>query len=135
MTDDPAPGAHRLPTLTEVVEFDLPGELSGMAAAQGPAPEAAADTPAAMPATDLPPALPAAPTPMAAVDTLVDEVLAELAPRIGMMFEARLREALAPALARAAEQLIRDSRGEFSATLRDLVHEAVVRAQLRRSGR
>ena len=63
---------------------------------------------------------------------LVDEVLAELAPRIDLLLESRLREALAPALARAADVLIRDARQPLNQTLRELVEEAVARAMTRR---
>ena len=72
-----------------------------------------------------------------AVDShvLIEQVLAELAPRIDRLFESRLREALAPALARAAEGLIRDARGELSVTVRDLVQEAVARVLQERSTR
>lgn len=66
---------------------------------------------------------------------LIEQVLAELAPRIDRLFEARLREALAPALARAADGLIRDTRAELSATLHDLVQEAVARVLQERRDR
>ena len=65
---------------------------------------------------------------------VVTDVLSELAPRIEILLEARLRDALAPALARAAELLIRDSRVALNQTLRELVEEAVVRAITRRGG-
>jgi hypothetical protein len=63
---------------------------------------------------------------------LVTDVLSELAPRIEMLLEARLREALAPALARAADVLIREARHTLNETLRELVEEAVARAIARR---
>jgi hypothetical protein len=58
---------------------------------------------------------------------LVQRVLAELGPRVDTLLEARLREALAPALARAADGLIRQARDELSLALRDLVVDAVDR--------
>ena len=144
--DTAPPGADRVPTLTEVVE------LHAMPAHGGPA-NGAEET--ALPAEDLP----AAPVPDAAwgttpnawaasaapapvpnepppIDTqaLVTEVLAELQPRLDMLFEARLREALAPALARAAEGLIREARGELGSALHGLVNDAVKRALQRRTG-
>lgn len=84
------------------------------------------------------PALQAAPTTAAlsaSIDAhaLVSQVLAELQPRIDMLFESRLREALAPALARVADGLIRETRDELSGALRDLVEDAVTRAQQRRA--
>jgi hypothetical protein len=116
VSEDRPLSADRVPTLTEVVEL-------------------------APPASDLleagPVLLPELLTPAPALpDTqaLVTQVLAELAPRIDMLFESRLREALAPALARAADGLIRDTRGDLSGTLRELVEEAVVRALQRRTG-
>lgn len=61
-----------------------------------------------------------------------DEVLAELAQRIDLMFEYRLREALAPTLARAADLLIREAREEVALTLRDVVSRAVAQQIARR---
>jgi alkylhydroperoxidase family enzyme len=62
-------------------------------------------------------------------------VLRELQPRLDEMLETRLREALAPALARAADGLIRDARGELAPALRDLVQAAVARALQSGAGR
>lgn len=104
--DLPPMSADRVPTLTEVVELDLG------AAEAAPPPEALPDA-----------------------QGVVLEVLAELQPRIDMLFESRLREALAPALARAAEGLIRDARGELGTALQELVEDAVRRALQRRGGR
>jgi hypothetical protein len=61
-----------------------------------------------------------------------EEVLAELAQRIDLMFEYRLREALAPTLARAADLLIREAREEVALTLRDVVSRAVAQQIARR---
>ena len=105
-TIDEAPSAaDRLPTLTEVVD------MARSLAEPEPEPEPEFDP-----------------------QRVVTDVLSELAPRIEMLLEARLREALAPALARAAEVLIRDSRVALNQTLRELVEEAVVRAITRRGG-
>ena len=71
--------------------------------------------------------------PVAAADELSAEVLFELEQRIDSLFESRLREALAPALARVVDGLIRESRQELSAALRDLVEDAVTRALERRT--
>jgi hypothetical protein len=71
----------------------------------------------------------AAATPAPAGTDLVAQVLAALEPRVGALLETRLREALAPALARAADGLIRDVRAELAPTLRSLVEEAVAQAQ------
>jgi len=103
---EPPAGVARLPTLTEVVELGVADPPA--ASAEATAPDAGA---------------------------LVDAVLAELAPRIDMLLESRLRERLAPALARAADGLIRDARDGLTTTLRELVDEAVARALKRRAGR
>lgn len=63
-----------------------------------------------------------------------DEVMAELAQRIDLMFEYRVREALAPTLARAADLLIREAREEVALTLRDVVSRAVAQQLARRRG-
>jgi hypothetical protein len=125
VNDEHPPSADRLPTLTEVVQ------LGGPEAAQAPLGETDASLVLAESAA------PAAPGPPPQLDTdvLVTEVLHELAPRIDMLLQARLREALAPALARAADGLIRDAREGLAITLRELVDEAVARALKRRSGR
>lgn len=153
-----------VPTLTEVLELKPPqgappsaapqalnDDAPGFATAEpkadpapawpAPAPDAAAgETPLATPApacaaqAEAGQAVPPPPAAALDADALVAQVLAELAPRIDLMFEARLREALAPALAQAADALIRDTRGGLTATLRELVQEAVVRALRRRAG-
>lgn len=109
-----APAADRLPTLTEVVEL---GQQATAAIAFGALP----------PATGAPAAVAADvdPGPLPGARELSGAVLAELLPRIEMLLEARLREALAPALARAADGLIRDTREQLAGTLQALVQEAV----------
>jgi len=89
------------------------------------------------PATDAPniETHPAPAVPALDIDAVVGQVLAELTPRIDMLLESRLREALAPALARAADGLIRDTRATLSVAVRDLVQEAVDRALQRRAER
>ena len=66
---------------------------------------------------------------IAAADDLSAEVLFELEQRIDSLFEPRLREALAPALARASNGLIRVARLELLAALRDLMEDTVTRAR------
>jgi hypothetical protein len=141
---DPRPAhADRLPTLTEVLEL---GRGDGDVADAGPpaaldeAPEWAEPGPALRtPQAGVEPADPGLPqdrAPAAALpdaQALVALVLAELAPRLEVLFEARMREAVAPALARAADLLIREIRPELAATLHDLVAEAVARTLDRHS--
>lgn len=105
------PEPDRLPTLTEVVQL-----------ASDPWAAAAIEPPAA------PAPIPSPPPPPWDEDRIARQVLAALEPRLDGLFEARLREALAPALARAADGLIRDLRPELTQALHDLVHDAVARA-------
>lgn len=150
------PEPDRLPTLTEVVQLATdPWAAAAQAAVStdllvGPGagePDAQA-APAPMPAlppvpllvdaiespadsampglarlTMLPP-----PPPLLDEDQLTRRVLASLESRLDGLFEERLREALAPALARVADGLIRDLRPELTQTLHDMVHDAVLRA-------
>jgi hypothetical protein len=99
-----AAAADRLPTLTEVVEL---GQREGGAALEVEPP--------------------AAPSPIDS-DRLVARVCGELERHIDVLFEARLREALAPALARAADGLIHDARHDLALAVRQLVEDAVARA-------
>lgn len=126
MSEDlPPHSADRMPTLTEVLELEPPSR-----------PEDAADVVHDDAAPLLAQAAAAAVAePMLDTQALVGEVLAELQPRIDMLFESRLREALAPALARATEGLIRDARTELGSALHELVDDAVKRALQRRGGR
>jgi hypothetical protein len=100
MSSNPEPS--RLPTLTEVVATEE-------------AAEADARTDAAAQAA------------VAEVDEarLSQRVLAGLEQQIDLMLEYRLRDALAPALARASDTLIREMRVELASTLRDVVARAV----------
>ena len=59
-------------------------------------------------------------------------MLADLQRQLDLMLEVRLREALAPVLARAADTLIRDARKELTATLRDAVARSVAQELARR---
>ena len=56
---------------------------------------------------------------------LTERLLAVLQPQVERMLEARLREALLPALARLEEALQHEARGEFARALRDMVAGAV----------
>lgn len=112
MAEPRTPPAARLPTLTEVVS---------VAAAHASARPHAGDEVAA-PAGD-------------GEARLVAEVMAELQPRIDLMFEYRVREALAPLLARLADAVIREARDELANTLRDVVARAVAQEVARRRNR
>ena len=56
---------------------------------------------------------------------IVDQVLSGLQQRVDPMFEFRLREALGPVLARAADLVVQDAREALAHTLRDVVSRAV----------
>jgi hypothetical protein len=56
---------------------------------------------------------------------LVQRVLANVQRQVDLMLEQRLREAMAPALARLTDALLRETRGELASTLRDIVARAV----------
>jgi len=106
--DNPATAPGALPVLTEELDAGL-----------------------GAPAPALPEGLPDATLDARAIE---DEVMAELVQRIDLMFEYRLREALAPTLARAADLLIREAREEVALTLRDVVSRAVAQQVARRRG-
>jgi hypothetical protein len=131
MADEVTVDVDRLPTLTEVLELGretasgLPAPALASACASVSMVGTASPTGIAGADTDAPPA--AAPDAAAHADP-VAQVLALLEPRIGTLLESRLREALAPALARAADGLIRDVQAELAPTLRSLVEEALAQA-------
>lgn len=104
-----------LPTLTEVLE----GDAGGVQAAVGDGSGAPAESA---------PGLPDA-------EQLGAQVLAAVQQQVDLMFEFRLREALAPALARAADSLIRDAREDLAATMRDVVQRAVAQELAKRRPR
>jgi len=58
-------------------------------------------------------------------DDLRKLILADIQRQVDAMLEVRLREALAPALARLTDALVRETRGELASTLRDIVARAV----------
>jgi len=66
---------------------------------------------------------------------LTQQVLADVQRQVDLLLEHRLREALAPALARLSDALIHDVRDELASTLRELVGRAVAQELQRRRGR
>ena len=58
---------------------------------------------------------------------LTQRVLADLQRQVEMMLEVRLREALAPILARATDTIVRDARKELTAAMRDIVARAIAK--------
>ncbi len=122
------PPQGSIPTLTEVVPWpsvataapapstvEAPVAAPSLAVAAAVARQAASASPA-----------PAAVEPAAISEAeLTQRVLADVQKQIDMVLEVRLREALAPALARATDTLVRDARKELTSTLRDIVARSV----------
>ncbi len=140
-------GGRRVPTLTEVISpsttvdllLDVPGDAVASAfiglAGQvvdpvDPAPGAEELT---IPFTRT--SIPQVSALLAAVEPtveaeqaeqrLVADIMLDLQSQIEASFEARLRDALVPLLARAAEAMLLETREQFSAMLRDMVAKAV----------
>ena len=114
-----------IPTLTEVVPWPGQAPIAPVAAGASAVPSALLTAIAA-------PLEPAAPIDEA---QLTQRVLVDLQRQIDLMLEVRLREALAPVLARAADALIRDARKELTAALRDAVARSVAQELARREDR
>lgn len=145
----PSPKTDRLPRLTEVVEWSVPipgaerhsldGEL-GPQTGRLPAPQAVAIAPAEG-ASDAAPGsgdagLQASGGWPADEDALrrqiTEAVLADLQRRVDLTLEARLRELLAPLLARTTERLLHDTRTALDQALGDWVAQAVAQEVARR---
>ena len=105
----------QVPTLTEVVTWPKP-----------PAGSAPPHVEAAAPANG-----PAQPS----EGELVDRVLANLHRQVDLALEVKLREALAPVLARATDAIVREARRELTTTLRELVARAIAQELARRGQR
>jgi hypothetical protein len=116
----------RVPTLTEVVAWPHPGA------------PAASESQLPLPAVEPQPAE-ADMMPAQALrgdeQQLIDGVLAEVQRQVELMLDYRLREALTPLLARAADSIVRDARTELASTLRDVVARAVAQELARHRGR
>jgi hypothetical protein len=145
------PAPLHVPVLTEVVELDdvappAPSEalpVLPQAPAIGslavPTPLRAA--PAAPAPLAAPVAAPLGPPRPAPAGLSFDEaqmtqrVLVEVQRQIDGMLEYRLREALAPILARTSEALVRELRQELSKTMRDVASRAVAQEVVRQRSR
>ena len=102
---------QRVPTLTEVI-IDLPADQSGAPA-----------TPARSDARVAPETLMA--EALMQETRIVSKVIERLQPRIDVLFEHRLREALAPTVARIYAALADEMRKELARKLREAVEQAV----------
>ena len=134
----------RVPTLTEVVPWPAEGVpadgVAVAAAGAGSLAEAAlAPIPTSVPvlaktALAEPPPIPPA-SPAITEAQLTHRILTDVQRQIDLMLEYRLREALAPVLARATDNLVRESRSELASTLRDVVARAVAQEMSRHRSR
>jgi hypothetical protein len=122
-----------VPVLTEVVvmpkaspvpdsEYPAMVSDSGFAATQ---PAALDEKPAAAPVAALRPAPTPPPSPVIDEAALTQRVLADLDKQLDLMFEHRLRETLAPVLARMTDALVREMRNQLALSLREMVARAV----------
>jgi hypothetical protein len=133
MTTNRTGPQHRVPTLTEVVTVpDAAVEPTPRAA---PLEGRAVDGGVVDQAERTEPAAPDMAVAMRTEEELVARVLADVQRQVDLMVEYRLREALAPLLARATDALIRESRAELASTLRDVVARAVAQEITRHRGR
>lgn len=140
---------HRLPVLTEVVPSARAAPPPVAEVVETPPPRAPVAPPVALPAppafaATAPAALtqptppPPAPRTAAAAplneDVIVQRVLTDVQRQLDLVFEYKLRELLAPTLARIADSLIRDTRNELATTLREIVTRAVAQELQRTRG-
>jgi len=105
---------------------------STVTAVSAPVPAVAPTPPAPTPAAPPPPTAPtgrsqAVVKPSASEAQVTQRVLADLQRQVELMLEVRLREALAPILARATDTLVRDARKELTAAMRDIVSRAIAK--------
>lgn len=108
-----------LPKLTEVVDVALT--------------EAAASSPSVVARLAANRSAPAGPE--LSEEQLIQRVLADVQRQVESILEYRVREALAPALARLADALVRETRTELASVLRDVVARAVAQELSRHRGR
>ena len=119
-----------VPVLTEVVvmpkaapvpDSEYPSMVSdSVFPATQPAP--LDDKPAAAPVAAV---RPTPPQPVIDEAALTQRVLADLDKQLDLMFEHRLRETLAPVLARMTDALVREMRNQLALSLREMVARAV----------
>lgn len=95
-----------LPVLTEVVEPPPPSAPEGSSAEAGGVPSAADAE-------------------------FIGRVMRELELQVDLLLESRMREILAPAIARATDELLRETRGDLAALLEDVLSRALVQESSR----
>ena len=117
----PAPAATALPATTSPLRTSAPP----VAAPPVAAPPVAASTVTAPPAPVSAPASASPPPDWPSEQQIAQKVLQDVQRQIDGMLDFRLREAMAPVLARHADSLVQELRAELSRTLGDVVHRAV----------
>lgn len=139
----PLGAAERLPTLTEVVELPCAPSVQAGTGAVPPAQGVPAEAPSLGEAGHetvdrTGPEAGAGPSPGETVpepawvddeapvdEALVDEVLDAVQRRIDVLYEYRVREALAPVMARLADRVVHELRDALAETVREVVARAV----------
>ena len=133
-----APVAPPIPAPAPAPVAAAPEPVHAVAPVAPPAP-VQATVPAPVPATPAAthaPLAAARPATASAGDVqLTQRVLADLQRQVELMLEVRLREALAPILARASDALVRDARKELTAAMRDIVSRSIARELGKREDR
>ncbi|HMN77463.1 MAG TPA: hypothetical protein PKC97_15470 [Burkholderiaceae bacterium] len=113
------PQRHGLPTLTEVIELAPLGDAgAALPSRAGNAARSESLAPRGMPALD--------------AEQMIDRLLGDLQRDASLTLELRLREALAPVLARLADDLVRELRDKLQVTLREVVAQAASQELARR---
>ena len=123
LADEPVPSAPA--PLTELDRAVLPRAVLQPAAIVAPA----------VPEPSRPEPLKSAPVSGLDEAQIVQRVHADLQRQIDGMLEYRLREAMAPVLARTTELLVRELRQELSKTMKDVVARAVAQEVARQRSR
>lgn len=118
------PHPAQVPTLTEVIEVDEFTELGQLASAPPPAQAAPALQPLPVPTSVAPQPIPLDSLPVLE-GQLAQRVLNDVQRQIDSMLEFRLREAMAPVLARHSEAIVRELKDELARTMRDVVARSV----------
>jgi hypothetical protein len=114
------PHPAQVPTLTEVIEVDEFADLGQL----GPQSVPSQTVPQPVPAPAAPQPIPLDSLPVLE-GQLAQRVLTDVQRQIDSMLEFRLREALAPVLARHSEAIVRELKDELARTMRDVVARSV----------
>lgn len=110
------PHPAQVPTLTEVIEVDELAAVVELAPQLQPVPTSHAPAaPQPIPLDSLP----------VLESQLAQRVLNDVQRQIDSMLEFRLREAMAPVLARHSEAIVRELKDELARTMRDVVARSV----------